>query len=65
LSALHVFAACELDHQRNHATVREESALERLVDFNQHHLLREIGGAQMRADQFKVVRSQRRQKSIR
>ena len=62
---LNVLAACELDHQRNHAAVREVSAFERLVDFNQDHLLMEIGGAQMWADQFKIVRSQRRQKSIR
>ena len=36
---LHMFAARKLDDERNHAPVREVGALERFVDFDQHHVL--------------------------
>jgi hypothetical protein len=58
-------AARELHYQRDDALVREVSALERFVHFNQHHVMTEIGGTQMRANQFEVVRGQRRQETIR
>ena len=61
---LNVLAACQLDDQRDHALVRQVGALERLVDFDQRHVLGEIGGAQMRADQFEITRRQRRQETI-
>ena len=61
---LDVLAARELDDQRNDALVREVSALERFVDFGQHHIRAEIGGTQMRTNQFEVVRGQRGQESI-
>jgi hypothetical protein len=62
---LDMLAARELDDQRDDAFVREVRALERFVDFDQHHILAEIGGTQMRTNQFEVVRGQRRQKAIR
>ena len=60
-----MLAARKLDDERNHASVREVGALERLIDFDQRHVLAEIGAAQMRADQFEVVRLERGQESIR
>src|SRR6266568_3938843 len=61
---LDVFAACELDDERDHAAVRKIGALECFIDLDQHQVLGEVGAAQMRADQFEIVRSQRGQKSI-
>ena len=60
-----MLAARELDDQRDDALVREVRTLERFVDFDQHHVRAEIGGTQMRTNQFEVVRGQRGQKSIR
>ncbi len=62
---LDMLAPRELDDERDHASVRKIGALECLIDFDQHQILGEIGGAQMRTDQFEIVRSQRGQKSIR
>mgnify|MGYP003456760560 CR=1 FL=1 len=61
---LNVLAARELDDQRDNAFVRKVRTLERFVDFDQHHIQAEIGGTQMRTNQFEVVRGQRGQKSI-
>jgi len=56
---LDMLAARELDDQRDDALVRQVRTLERFVDFDQHHVLAEIGGTKMRTNQFEVVRGQR------
>ena len=39
--------------------MRQVGALERLVDFDQRGVLRQIDRAQMRTDQFEIVRRKR------
>jgi hypothetical protein len=40
-------------------------ALERFADRDQHEVLNEIDGTQVRTDQFEIIRTQRGQKSVR
>ena len=44
--------------------MRKVGALERFVDLDQHGFLSQIDGAQIRADQFEIVRGQRRQEAV-
>jgi hypothetical protein len=61
---LDAFSLRKLHHEGDHALMWKVGALERFVDLDQHGFLSEIDRAQMRADQFEIVRGQRRQEAV-
>ena len=55
---LDMFAARQIDHERDHAAMRQVGALQNLPDFDKHEILGQIDAPQMRAYPLEIIRRQ-------
>ena len=61
---LHMLASREVHNQRDHAAVGQVGAPQRFADADEHEILHQVDGLEMRTDQLEIVRAQRGQESF-